>query len=84
MKLYKELQASQIAQLIYLQCLKKGIELNKDEDVLYNILYAGAESIICGSGNTKDPREVLDQVDEWIYETRTNCPRYFIEEKNNI
>lgn len=79
MKLYKELQASQIAQLIYLQCLKKGIELNKDEDVLYNILYAGAESIICGSGNTKDPREVLDQVDEWIYETRTNCPRYFIE-----
>lgn len=79
MKLYKELQASQIAQLIYLQCLKKGIELNKDEDVLYNILYAGAESIICGSGNTKDPREVLDQVDEWIYETRTSCPRYFIE-----
>ena len=81
MKLYKELQASQIAQLIYLQCLKKGIELNKDEDVLYNILYAGAESIICGSGNTKDPREVLDQVDEWIYETRTNCPRYFIDGK---
>lgn len=79
MKLYKELQASQIAQLIYLQCLKQGIELNKGEDVLYNILYAGAESIICGSGNTKDPREVLDQVDEWIYETRTNCPRYFIE-----
>jgi len=79
MKLYKELQASQIAQLIYLQCLKQGIELNKDEDVLYNILYAGAESIICGSGNTKDPREVLDRVDEWIYDTRTNYPRYFIE-----
>lgn len=79
MKLYKELQASQIAQLIYLQCLKQGIELNKDEDVLYNILYAGAELIIYGSGNTKDPREVLDRVDEWIYETRTNYPGYFIE-----
>ena len=36
MKLYKELQASQIAQLIYLQCLKKGIELNKDEEWLKN------------------------------------------------
>ena len=79
MKLFKELQASQIAQIIYLQCLKQGIELNKDEDTLYKILYDGAESIIYGSGNTKDPREVLDRVDEWIYDTRTNYPRYFIE-----
>jgi len=80
MKLYKELQASQIAQLIYLQCLKKGIELNKDEDVLYNILYAGAD-LVFFSGSTKDPREVLDRVDEWIYETRTNYPGYFIKGK---
>ena len=78
MKLYEELQASQIAQIIYLQCLKQGIELNKDEDTLYKILYGGAESIVM-QGSTRDPREVLDRVDEWIYDTRTNYPRYFIE-----
>ena len=78
MKLYEELQASQIAQIIYLQCLKQGIELNKDEDTLYKILYAGAELIVM-QGSTRDPREVLDRVDEWIYDTRNNYPRYLIE-----
>lgn len=78
MKLCEELQASQIAQIIYLQCLKQGIELNKDEDTLYKILYGGAELIVM-QGSTRDPREVLDRIDEWIYDTRTNYPRYFIE-----
>lgn len=82
MKYTRELQMCHIKELMYLECRKHNIALATDEDLLDKILDGGAELIVHNIGNCKDPREVLDQIDEWIRDTQQNCPNYFIKGDN--
>ena len=77
MKYTEELQLSQIKELIYLECRKRGIGLASDPEEMDAILESGAELIILNHGSAKDPKEVLEWITEWISDTLTNFPNYF-------
>lgn len=76
MKLTSELQCSQLAELIYLECLKRGIKLAEDESDRENILESSAEYLLY-EGSLKDPREIVDRVEKYVTETAQNYPLYF-------
>lgn len=77
MKLTKELQCSTIAELIYIECLKQGVELCEDEHDLENILLSAAESILMGYGEAKDLRDIVGTIESYVAETKINYPNFF-------
>ena len=79
MKYTATLQIAQVKELIYLECKKQGIVLASEDNGLDAILDGGAELILASNGPAKDPREVLDWIDDWINDTRQNYPSYFLK-----
>lgn len=76
MKFTNELQASTIAELVYLECLKQGVEIAESEEEKDKIFYASAEFLLC---NHKfiDLAEIADVIAEYVRETKLNYPLYF-------
>lgn len=73
----RELQLSTIAQMLYLELKRQGIPLAEDTEDRSNIIFSGAESILYGC-NPNDITEVVEEIKQWISETRSNYPNYFI------
>lgn len=73
----RELQLSTIAQMLYLELKRQGIPLAEDTEDRSNIIFSGAESILYGC-NPNDITEVVEEIKQWISETKSNYPRYFI------
>lgn len=72
-----ELQLSTIAQMLYLELKRQGIPLAEDTEDRSNIIFSGAESILYGC-NPNDITEVVEEIKQWISETKSNYPNYFI------
>ena len=56
---------------------RQGIPLAEDTEDRSNIIFSGAESILYGC-NPNDITEVVEEIKQWISETKSNYPNYFI------
>lgn len=76
-KIQDTIQCSTIANLLATELKRRGISLPEDEDARYNIIYASAESILY-EGTVSDIHDCIASIDEYIIETLTNYPNYFM------
>lgn len=72
-----ELQCNQIAEMLYLELKRKNIPMAEDQDLLYSIIYSGAELIVY-EGSCNDITEVVDRIKKYISDTCNNYPNYFV------
>ncbi len=78
-----ELQCSTIANMLATELKRQGIPIAEDPEVRYNILYSAAELILYEEGVSKDIGFCVDTIKDYISETRTNYPNFFITGENN-
>lgn len=77
-----ELQCSTIANMLATELKRQGIPISEDPDVRYNILYNAAELILYEGEVSKDIGFCVDAIKDYINETKTNYPNYFITGEN--
>lgn len=77
MKLAPELSAEIIAELIYLECLRKHVTMNANEDELEKIFLASAEQILM-EGPAKNLQDIVSRITDYVIETKFNYPDYFV------
>lgn len=68
-----------IAELLYVECLKQGVEINENEKDVLNKLNNSAD-YIASHVNTQDITDVTEYIINYVKETKEHYPNYFSQE----
>ena len=81
-RISSELQCSTIANMIAVELKRLNIPVAGDEDLKYNIIYASAEYLLY-FGIFNDLHECVNEIKNYIKETCSNYPNYFLTGEEN-